>query len=182
MRNIANPALNRTAAGQPVPGWRGRVLRCGLVLRSTTSERVIKTRSIFATVTFLLTVAHVLAGEIEKGVPEAPPDAKAVAGSYYCGDGLGYNVTLTLKADGHYSGEWHGCLGKYGEASGTWKVSDKRIILTPKEEKDMMKGHLKTLDVMKYRGGWIFVRADDRDFYDKHGVSKFSCFQKKEQK
>jgi len=32
----------------------------------------------------------------EKGTPESPPDAKAVAGSYYRGDGAGYNVYLTL--------------------------------------------------------------------------------------
>jgi len=141
-----------------------------------------KTGSILASIAFFITAAQLLAGEIEKGVPEAPPNAKAVAGSYYCGDGLGYNVTLTLKDNGVYSGEWHGCLGKYGEASGTWKLSDKRIVLTPKKEKDMMKGHLKTLDVMKYKGGWIFVRADDRDFYDKHGISRYSCFQRREQK
>ena len=38
---------------------------------------------------------------------ETPPKAtaKAVAGSYYCGDGLGYNVTLILKEDGTYTGE-----------------------------------------------------------------------------
>lgn len=141
-----------------------------------------KTRSILVSVAFFITAAHLLADGIDKGVPEAPPNAKAVAGSYYCGDGLGYNVTLTLKADGTYSGEWHGCLGKYGEASGIWKLSDKRVILTPKQEQDMMKGHLKTLDVMKDKGGWIFVRADHRDLYDKHGVSRFSCFQKSDQK
>src|SRR5438876_7837296 len=115
-----------------------------------------KTRSILANIAFFITVAHLLAGEIEKGVTGAQPNAKAVAGSYYCGDGLGYNVTLTLKDDGTYAGEWHGCLGKYGDASGSWKLSDKRLVLTPKKETDMMKGHLKALDVLKYKGGWIF--------------------------
>ena len=141
-----------------------------------------KIRIILANIGLFLAVGHALAGEIEKGVPEAPPNTKAVAGSYYCGDGKGYNVTLTLKSDDTYFGEWHGCLGNYGEASGTWKLSDKQIVLTPKKEKNMMEGHLKTLDVMKYKDGWIFVRADDRDFYDKHGVSRYSCFQRREQK
>jgi len=45
-----------------------------------------------------------------------------------------------------------------------------------------MKGHLKTLDVLKYKDGWIFVRADDRDFYERNGVSRFSCLQKRDQK
>jgi hypothetical protein len=141
-----------------------------------------KTRSILATIGVLIAVGHTPAGEIEKGIPEAPPNAKAVAGSYYCGDGLGYNVTLTLKDNGTYSGEWHGCLGKYGDASGSWKLSDKRIILTPKKESGMMKGHLKTLDVLKYKNRWIFVQSLDRDFYDKHGVSDSSCFQRRIQK
>lgn len=141
-----------------------------------------KTRGIITSIVFMIMTAHILATDIEKGTPEAPPNAKAVAGSYYCGDGTGYNVTLILKENGVYSGEWHGCLGKYGEASGTWKVSDKQIVLTPKKEKDMMKGHLKTLDVMKHKGGWIFVRANDRDFYDKYGVSRYSCFQKRDTK
>jgi hypothetical protein len=135
-----------------------------------------------AGVGLFIAVGHVLAGEIEKGVPEAPPNTKAVAGSYYYGDGLGYNVTLTLKNDGTYLGGWHGCLGKYGDASGSWKSSDKHIVLTSKKETKMMQGHLKTLDVLKYKGGWIFVRADDRDFYDKYGVSRHSCFQKREEK
>jgi hypothetical protein len=111
-----------------------------------------------------------------------PPDAKAVAGRYYCGDGLGYNVTLILKKDGTYSGEWQGCLGKYGEASGGWTLSDHQIVLTPKKESGMMEGHLKTLDVLKHEEGWIFVRSDHRYFYDKDGVSRNSCFQKADQK
>ena len=119
-----------------------------------------------------------LAAEIEKGVPEAPPNAAAVAGRYYCGDGLGYNVTLTLKTNGSYSAEWHGCLGKYGDAAGAWKLSNKRIVLAPSKESEIMKGHLKKLDVLKFKGDWIFVRAGDRDLYDKYGIHRYSCFQK----
>jgi len=141
-----------------------------------------KIRIILAAVGLLIALGHAFAGEIEKGTPEAPPNVKSVLGSYYCGDGTGYNVTLTLKEDGTYSGEWHGCLGKYGDASGSWKLSDKRIVLTPKKETDMMQGHLKTLDVLKYKNGWIFVRADHRDSYDKYGVSRYSCFQRKDEK
>jgi hypothetical protein len=141
-----------------------------------------KARSILAGIGLLIAFGHVLASEIEKGVPEAPPNAKSVAGSYYCGDGTGYNVTVTLKEDGTYSGQWRGCLGIYGDASGSWKLSDRRIVLTPKKETGTMQGHLKILDVMKYKGDWIFVRSDDRDFYDKHGVSRYSCFQARDEK
>jgi hypothetical protein len=133
-----------------------------------------KIRSIIVIASLFIGVAGALAGDIEKGEPAAPPNAKAVLRSYYSGDGLGYNVALMLKEDG--------CLGKYGDAAGTWKLSDKRIVLTPKKETDMMKDHLKTLDVLKYKGEWIFVRAGHRDFYHKHGVSGYSCFQKRDQK
>jgi hypothetical protein len=118
----------------------------------------------------------------EKGTPEAPPNAKAVAGNYYRGDGTGYNIYLTLLKNGTYTAQWRGCLGEYGTASGTWAVTEKRIVLKPVKEKDMMKGHLKVLDVLRYKGQWIFVPSDDRDFYDKYGVSRYSCFQKQEKK
>jgi|ERR1043166_2518820 hypothetical protein len=120
--------------------------------------------------------------EKEKGTPEAPPNAEAVAGDYYRGDGTSYNIYLTLKANGKYTAEWHGCLGKYGEASGQWTLKDKQIVFKPSKERDMMTGHLKALDVLKFKGAWIFVPTDDRDFYDKWGVSRYSCFQKQEKK
>ena len=120
--------------------------------------------------------------EKEKGTPAAPANAKDVAGSYYRGDGTGYNIYLTLKENGKYTAEWHGCLGKYGEASGQWTLADKRVVFKPAKEKDMMKGHLKSLDVLRYKGQWIFVPSDDREFYDKYGVTRYACFQKQEKK
>jgi hypothetical protein len=118
----------------------------------------------------------------EKGSPEAPTSTKAVAGNYYRGDGLGYNISLTLKENGKYTAEWHGCLGKYGEASGTWSLTDKRITFTPTKEENLMQGYLRSLDVLKFKGDWIFVPTEkgDRESYDKSGVSRSSCFQKKE--
>ena len=122
-----------------------------------------------------------LAAEVnEKGTPEAPANAKAVAGTYYRGDGLGYNVSLTLKENGKYNAEWHGCLGKYGEASGKWTVAGNRITFTPAKEEGMMKGYLQSLDVLRFKGDSILVPTDsrDREFYNGSGVSRFSCFQK----
>jgi hypothetical protein len=120
--------------------------------------------------------------EKEKGTPEVPSSAKAVAGSYYRGDGLGYNISLILKEDGKYTTEWHGCLGKYGEASGKWSLNDKSITFTPSKEEGMMKGYLRSLDIMKFTGDWILVPTEkrDREFYDKWGVNRSSCFQKRE--
>ena len=122
------------------------------------------------------------AEEKEKGTPEAPSSGKAIAGTYYRGNGLSYNISLTLKDDGKYAAEWRGCLGKYGEASGKWSLNDKRITFTPSKEEGMMKGHLRNLAVIKFKADWILVPTDkrDREIYDKRGVYRYSCFQKKE--
>ena len=43
-------------------------------------------------------------------------------------------------------------------------------------------GGTKSLEALKFKGGWIFVPTDkeDRGFYDKYGVSRYSCFQRVE--
>ncbi|MEO7300154.1 MAG: hypothetical protein ABI042_16440 [Verrucomicrobiota bacterium] len=125
------------------------------------------------------------AAEIEKGTPETPPDANAIAGNFYRGDGTGYNIYLTLMKDGKYTTEWHGCLGKYGEASGEWNLTDKQIIFSPAKEEGMMKKRrLISLETCKFKTQWIFVPTEksDREFYDKWGVSRYSCFQKTDKK
>jgi hypothetical protein len=33
-------------------------------------------------------------------------------------------------------------------------------------------------DVLKFKGDWILVRADWPDYYNQHGVTDVSCFQK----
>jgi hypothetical protein len=125
------------------------------------------------------------AAEIKKGTPENPPNAAAVAGTYYCGDGLRFNITLTLNTNGTYAAEWHGCLIELGGTSGRWKLLGKRIVLTPAQESDDTKvkaktlGKLAALDVLKFNGDWIFVRADDRKSYDERGVIDSSCFQRR---
>ncbi len=114
----------------------------------------------------------------EKGTPEAPPNAEAVAGIYYRGR-VGCNIWLSLEAGGKYTAEMSGCTGSDGEASGDWILKGKRIFFKPSKEEGTMEGHLKSLDVLKYKGQWIFVPEANRAFYDKHGVSRSSCFQKK---
>ena len=115
----------------------------------------------------------------QKGVAERPADAKVLAGRYYCGDGTGYNVHLTLTPGGAYTAEWHGCLGTYGEAAGDWKLTDRLVVFTPSKETDMMRGHLRGLEVLKFQGRWILLATNqsDRETYDKWGVSTYSCFQ-----
>lgn len=121
-------------------------------------------------------------GEKEKGTPEAPKDAKSVAGDYYRGDGTGFNIYLTLNENGEYAAKWRGCLGEYGTASGTWKLVDKSIVLSPIKEAVSGQWDLRKLEVLKFKDGWILVQSNDRSFYDKYGVDRYSCFQKSDKK
>ena len=107
-----------------------------------------------------------------------PPEH--LAGNYYRGDGTGHNVNLNLKDDGTYAAEWHGCLGKYGDAAGQWRFADDAIRLKPTHETGMMEGHLRQLTVVSGDSGAVLVPAgkDERYFRDV-GVTRYSCFQKR---
>jgi len=119
-----------------------------------------------------------------KGTPETPSNAMAIEGAYYRGNGLSYNLELTLKAGGQYTAKWDSCLYKSGEASGTWKLSDKRILFAPAIDGEMLRGRLEILDVLKFEGEWVLVPVADAErkfhdtLYDKEGVTPLSSFQR----
>ena len=121
-----------------------------------------------------------LDAEIEKGVPETPSSEAAVAGTYCCHDGNAYRVVLTLNSNATYWAKGSSCLKTKGDAAGagTWKLSDRRIVLTPSKEDGWMKKEPKVFDVLKFKGDWILVRADWPDYYNEHGVTDVSCFQR----
>src|SRR5438874_2362613 len=60
---------------------------------------------------------------------------------YYNGDGLGENLYLTLLSGGHYTLTWRGCMGWYGAAAGTWRVSGKQLEFEPAEEHGSLAEH-----------------------------------------
>ena len=119
-----------------------------------------------------------------KGTPEIPSNARAIEGAYYRGNGLSYNLELTLKAGGPYTAKWDSCLYKSGEASGTWKLSGKRILFAPAIDGEMLRGRLETLDVLKFEGEWILVPVADAErrfhdtLYETEGVTPLSSFQR----
>ncbi len=121
-----------------------------------------------------------LAAEIQKGVPETPSSATAVAGTYLCHEGAAYYVTLTLNTNGTYWANGRSCLKNKGDAGGvgTWKLTGQTIALTPSKEDGWMTGEPKVFDVLKFKGDCILVRADWPDYYNEHGVTDVSCFQK----
>ena len=120
-----------------------------------------------------------LARDIPKGIAEQPGEAKDLAGTYYRGDGKGFKLRLTLSADSTYTAQWHGCLGRYGQANGTWELKELQVLFTPITEEGSMEGYLRVLDVLKFKENWILLPLDqaDRKFYEQWGVSTYSCFQ-----
>ena len=63
--------------------------------------------------------------------------------------------------------------------SGTWELKELQIVFTPSTEEEMMRRHLRVLDVLKFKENWILLPLDqdDRKFYEQWGVSTYSCFQ-----
>lgn len=61
----------------------------------------------------------------------AAPQRSAAAGEYYRGDGLGVNWSLHLHDDHTFAFVWTGCVGRYGEAGGTWRDQRNTVHLTP---------------------------------------------------
>jgi len=109
-----------------------------------------------------------------------PPEH--VAGAYYTGDGLGYNLSLQLTTNGQFNCTWRGCLGIYGTSTGTWTVEANRITLKPTEETDMLKDKpMRSLDVLVHSNQYILVKSDDNEFFLKRGPSRYSCFQRREE-
>lgn len=114
------------------------------------------------------------------GVPgvSSPGEVSAadLAGAYYRGDGKGYNLSLTLNADGTYAARWRGCLGEYGKGHGAWTLRDQEILIHPEDESGMMIGHIRSLVVLWHEGSYILVPKDDDEFFLRWGVSRSSCF------
>jgi len=60
------------------------------------------------------------------------PSLKDVAGDYFYGDGMGVNCSLTLKSQGTFTFEWHGCLGTYDKNDGKVVIENGLIHLVPR--------------------------------------------------
>ncbi|MBL8694779.1 MAG: hypothetical protein JNJ88_11845 [Planctomycetes bacterium] len=65
--------------------------------------------------------------EIAKMTPEEQLRAPW-AGEYYCGDGLGMNVLISIAPKNGFVYSWHGCAGLYDSASGAIESADGNCI------------------------------------------------------
>lgn len=83
-------------------------------------------------------------------------------GDYYQGDGLGYNLHLTLENDGTFTCQWTGCLGDYGSTSGEWSRSGRHITVNPTDSSGMFKDTpLGNMTILKRDGGRRLIRDAD---------------------
>jgi hypothetical protein len=111
--------------------------------------------------------------------PNVKADPALVA-DYYSGDGLGYNLSLSLDNDASFKCTWTGCLGVYGTASGWWYREDDRVRFVTREATEMLVGYLKSADIVPGGQHAALVLPQMRDFYDKHGMSRLSALQRYE--
>ena len=89
--------------------------------------------------------------------------ASRLPGTYYSGDGLGRMVTVALNSDGTFYSDWQGCLGVYGEASGTWTLQGDQITFKPADEHQILVGYLRQATTVHRDGRLGFARAQDVD-------------------
>jgi hypothetical protein len=108
------------------------------------------------------------------------PDGGLVA-EYYGGDGLGYNLVLSLREDGSFSCKWTGCLGDYGNASGVWSRSADRVSFVSRRATGMLEGYLRGAMVVDGGEFPALVLDQEREFYEKHGLSRYSALQRTSQ-
>jgi hypothetical protein len=82
-----------------------------------------------------------------------------------------------------YSCVWSGCLGVYGTATGRWSIVENTLHLTPDTSTDMLKDKpLPPLDVLLYKGQYIFVDPQCRELFIKYGPKApigNNCFMKR---
>lgn len=85
----------------------------------------------------------------------------SLEGSYYWGEGLGYNIALDLRGSGEYRATWDGCLGEYGTAEGRWGLSGRVLHFKPSKETGKMKGHLRSARVTHTRPKVVIALEDE---------------------
>jgi hypothetical protein len=126
---------------------------------------------------FLPIVLCLFAGCATSNSPSGPLAAKRLAGHWHQGDGLGYNVSLSLNKDSTYDAEFWGCVGSGGTARGNWRLVNDKVLLSPIEEKDLMVNHLRSLDVVNAKKGFVLVQSGQRRQFDTFpSDSSFGCF------
>lgn len=136
--------------------------------------------SLVSTFAFTLAMGFGLGHYAQSALTPVDPKLEVLSGEYYQGDGLGYNVSIILNANGTYSSEWQGCLGSYGSGWGTWTATDSLVTLSPTTETGMMQGHLRKLEIVKAGNDTVLLDKGDWELFRIYGVDRSTCFQRRE--
>ena len=103
---------------------------------------------------------------------------RGLVAEYYAGDGLGYNLAMSLHEDGTFSCKWTGCLGDYGNASGVWSRSADRLSFVSRQATGMLEKYLRGATVVDGGAFPALVLDQQQHFYAKHGLSRYSALQR----
>ena len=98
-----------------------------------------------------------------------------LAGSYWIGDGLGFNWSIDLAADRTFTAEQFGCMGVYDNACGTWSMKAARIDLLGEPE-ESLPGVMRDIRIFLYKDWFLLVPDCFRDEVEQNGPSRWSCF------
>ena len=109
-----------------------------------------------------------------KGTVASPADPKLLAGHYYEGDGTAHRE-LDLNPNMTYTMELWGCFGSDARSTGTWSLTNSKVVFAPAEQTGVLARPRKELSVLLFRNHWVLL--SDEEHYQKFGVSRFSCFQ-----
>jgi hypothetical protein len=105
--------------------------------------------------------------------------SKELTGDYRCGDGLSYNLQLTLKEGGRFDCTWRGCLGEYGKSTGEWTIDQQGLKLASASAEGMLKEKpLGRLYVIRFREHFLLLPDSDRDWFEKNGPDRFFSLHK----
>ena len=103
---------------------------------------------------------------------------RGLVADYYAGDGLGYNLVMSLHDDGTFTCKWTGCLGDYGNATGVWSRSADRVSFVNRQATGMLENYLRGATVVDGGASPALVLDQEQDFYQKHGLSRYSALQR----
>jgi len=104
----------------------------------------------------------------------AGPAAELV-GSWWMGDGLGYNLRLRLGADGTFKLRWTGCLGVYGSCEGLWDLEGELVQLRVESWTPDM-DHPPGLRRLDHAGEVRLLNLAQMDWYEEYGPDDFCSF------
>ncbi|MFO0941408.1 MAG: hypothetical protein U0930_11635 [Pirellulales bacterium] len=113
----------------------------------------------------------------QNALPDTALIDQSFVGSYYCGDGLGFNQVLDLNTDGTFNCSWHGCLGDYGSTTGIWGRKEQHVYLATRTASGMFEtSPLSDLGIVTKNEQRYLLPKEFEDTIKKHGDEMIPVF------